>query len=179
MNRFLRFLEARGHARIPRWWEDLMRNAKVTSRESFGFGWQDQKFDYRPTLDLNGKSIKSRITFEGQNLRLSIGEDFFAIPQDLGDDVPYASDLLSALVDPPHYYLAMYHDFGYEYPLVCWDRSSRKILVESGRVGPLVVFIVRDWVSMGDSNLTRKPHRRFRSRLLWRPRRGVQGGRRH
>src|SRR5260370_655960 len=66
MNRFLRFLEARGHARIPRWWEDLMRNAKVTSRESFGFGWQDQKFDYRPTLDLNGKSIKSRITFEGR-----------------------------------------------------------------------------------------------------------------
>lgn len=136
---FLGFVEGRARVSIPKWWRDILLDARANHRSNIYPGEPERVPYYHASLDYVSCPKTACVEKKGGFVIYRTGEVEFKIPSDLleadvDDDGNYYGNV-SGLFTDKNFFLAIHNDIGSPYDVCCFDRSSSRLVWKSRACG--------------------------------------------
>lgn len=153
LNRFLEFLEERAKVNVPKWWAEIVVDARANRRNNIYPGNPTKTPYHNAGLDFITAPHDTIIKKDGDSYVLKIAKNSIKLPDQIlqksDDGSLYGS--FSGYFTSKHCFVAVHNSVGYSHDVACIDRSSGKVVWNAEACGcwwGSATGIHESWVSV-------------------------------
>jgi hypothetical protein len=151
LGQFLGFLEGRARVKVPKWWEQMVLDARANRRRNIYRGQPEEPPYHDAGMDHLWAPKNTTLRREDDKVVLRVDAEFVTVPEELLK----RERNISALIRPDRYYLVEHGNWGHPSELICIDRASSKILWKAevwGTRWGSVSGQSQEWVAVTEQN---------------------------